>query len=95
MKKLLIAAAILAASAGAANAEINVGIGINQPAYPVYVAPAPTVVYYNDQHRNYDWNYWRPAERRVIVEKRTYVDYDRDDHHHGRGHGKAKGHHKH
>jgi hypothetical protein len=92
MKKLLLTAAILAASAGAANAEINVGIGINQPAYPVYVAPAPTVVYYNEQHRNYDWNYWRPAERRVIVEQRTYIDHD--DHGHGHGHGKAKGHYK-
>ena len=81
MKKLLITAALIALSASAAQAEINVGIGINQPGYyasvPVYVEPArvyyPT--YSNDRHRNYDWSYWRPRP------ELRYVEEHRDDNH--------------
>jgi hypothetical protein len=107
MKKLLITAAILAVSATAAQAEISVGIGINQPGYyapaPVYIEPArryyPT--YSNDRHRNYDWSYWHPQPVRVVEVRRDYDD--RDEHHDNgnrgnyqkrgnSGHGKDKGH---
>ena len=57
MKKLLITAAFVALSATAAHAEVNLDIGIGEPAY---VEPAPVVVehpwvpsHYNgrDRHR--------------------------------------------
>ena len=82
MKKLLIPAAILVLSATTAQAEVSVGIGINQPAYPVYYEPAP-VAYYpyyrNDRHHNYDWSYWHPQPVRVVEVHRDYDD--RDEHH--------------
>lgn len=104
MKKLLITAALIALSATAAQAEINVGIGINQPGYyvpaPVYVEPArvyyPT--YTNDRHHNYDWSYWRPRPELRYVETHRDDDYDmRNDNGKHKGHyknGKAKGHYK-
>ena len=71
MKKILLATAFLLAGATSAQAEINVDIGMDQPAYvepsPVYVAPRPVIVehpqYYNSysrehHHRDYDWSYW-------------------------------------
>ena len=96
MKNILLATALIVVSAGAANAQINAVIGINQPAYaPVYAAPVHPVSYYND--RQYDWGYWRPAPRPVVV-RNTYVyDNDRYDDHrghkHGRGHGHGHDHH--
>lgn len=100
MKKLLATAALIALSATSAQAEINVGIGINQPGYyapaPIYVEPARvyTPTYYgygNDRHRNYDWGYWRPRTEVRYVEQRHDDDrYEHDDHG-NRGNDKHRG----
>lgn len=82
MKKLLLATAALGLfAAPGANAAINVGIGLYQPA-PVYYEPAPVYyappvypIYYrdyrNDRRHDYNWGYWNDRDHR-------------DDH--GRGH---------
>lgn len=89
MKKLLITAALVALSASAAHAEIDVNIGIGQPGYyvpaPIYVEPVRvyTPTYYgygNDRHRNYDWSYWRQHREVRYVEQR-HDDDDRYEHH--------------
>ena len=78
MKHLLIAtAALLALSATAANAEINLDIGIGEPAY---VEPAPVIVehpylpaHYNGRDRHREGRDWREVHERH--------DDHHDDHH--------------
>jgi hypothetical protein len=71
MKKLLLASAMVIASAASAHAAINVDIGLGGPGYvePAYVEPAPVyyaphpheVDYYNgrDRHRHANHDYFR------------------------------------
>jgi hypothetical protein len=57
MKKFLVAGALVLVSTTAAQAEVDVNIGLFDPR-PVYVQPRP--VYYHDysRGREYDWAYW-------------------------------------
>ena len=94
MKKLLMATAFVVLGTASAQAEISVGIGINQPAYPMYVEPAPVYVapapYYHDcgrahHTRTYDWNYWRDHhEDRREGMRDEHHEAVRDDHHDNR-----------
>ncbi len=66
--KLLTMAAAFCLVSGAAQAQLNVGISIGQPAYiapaPVVVGPpayysAPVISTWDPHHRRHDWEYWR------------------------------------
>ena len=60
MKKLLLATVVIMAGATAAQAEINVDIGLGAPAYPVYVEPQPVYgVPYVERHPDYYHNWGR------------------------------------
>ena len=87
MKSILLAtlaSTVTMFAASAALAEINVDVGLGEPAYyepqPVYVAPQPVYVahpaYYRTyaaphHEREYDWNYWNHRDAHpVVVEHR-------------------------
>ena len=93
MKKFLrMGVALLAFSAGAAEAQIDLNIGINDQ--PVVVRPAayPSYVSGRERHRDYDWNYWHQQQlardeqaRREAEERRMALARDHHDEHHDNG----------
>jgi hypothetical protein len=64
MKKILLAVSLICFGAGfsQAQAQVNVGVNIGTPVYPVYTRTQYYPSYYRD-HRDYDWGYWHDKDR--------------------------------
>jgi hypothetical protein len=83
MKKIIFVSMVFCLAASAAHAD-SFSLQIGRPAYvaPVYVAPAPAYVYYDDWPRSdhyrrwhrHDWGYWHRGEEHE----------EHEEHEHGR-----------
>lgn len=84
-KLFLMAATFYCLGITAAYPQVNVQLGIGEPAYiapaPAYVSPYPG--YYDPQHRRRDYEYWR---QRRLHEQGDHRPIRHDEHHDDHGH---------